>query len=61
MFGVFGRICGCGEPLRAISDIDALDTIKAILDAEGLPSTPLPVAPARPPPVSIEEDAVWAA
>ena len=54
-------ICACGEPLRAIADIDDPETIKAILDAEGLPSTPLPVAPARPPPLSIEEDSSWAA
>jgi len=61
VFGIFGMVCDCGAPLRAIADIDEPEAIKAILDAEGLPSTPLPVAPARPPPVSIEEDAVWAA
>jgi len=61
VFGVLALICDCGAPLRAIADIDDPEAIKAILDAEGLPSTPLPVAPARPPPLSREEDSAWAA
>jgi len=53
--------CECGGTFRAISEIHDPEVAEAILEALGLPSTPLPIAPARPPPVPTEEESAWAA
>ena len=59
VLGVHGMTCDCGAPLRAVADIDDPDVVRAILSSMQLPTDPLPISPARPPP---DDDALdWAA
>jgi len=61
VFGADALACECGGTLSAIAEIHDPEVAEAILKALGLPSTPLPIAPARPPPVPTEEELAWAA
>jgi len=61
VFGADALACECGGTFRAIAEIHDPEVAKVVLDALGLPSTPLPIAPARPPPAPTEEDLAWAA
>jgi len=60
-FGADALACECGGTFRPISEIHDPEVAQAILEALGLPSTPLPIAPARPPPAPTEEELAWAA
>jgi len=61
VFGADPLACECGGQFRAISEIHDPEVAKVVLEALGLPSTPLPIAPARPPPAPTEEELAWAA
>jgi len=57
--GVDPLLCGCGERYELIAEIHDRVVIRAILASMNLPTDPLPIRPARPPP---DEDAFdWAA
>jgi len=58
-FGLDVRRCDCGGRFELIAEIHDPDVIRAILASMGLPTEPLHVTPARPPPDDDELD--WAA
>jgi len=57
--GIDVRRCECGGTFHLIAEVHDPDVIRAILASMGLPTEPLPVTPARPPPDDDELD--WAA
>jgi len=60
VFRIDATRCPCGGTFEPIAEIHDPDVIVAILDCLGLPSTPKPIAPARPPPDE-DEKVGWAA
>jgi len=57
--GIDVRRCECGGTFHLIAEVHDADVIRAILASMGLPTAPLPVTSARPPPDDDELD--WAA